>query len=99
MKGLLMKYDSCRKFFDLSLRRFTFTATWLLLLICGLSAGGNTAQAQTRAYVANDCGSTVDVIDTATNTVIATITVGFVPQSVAITPDGKIGRASCRERV
>jgi len=31
---------------------------------------------------------TVSVIDTATNTVIATIPVGFEPVGVAVTPDG-----------
>src|SRR5207253_2081625 len=41
----------------------------------------------TRAYV--DAGSsTVSVIDTATNTVVATIPVGADPSGVAITPDG-----------
>ena len=83
-----MKYDLCRKCFDLPSRWFTFTVTWLLMFICGLSAGGNTTQAQTRAYVANNCSNTVTVIDTATNSVIATIPVGINPEGVAITPDG-----------
>jgi YVTN family beta-propeller protein len=51
------------------------------------------AQAQTRAYVANsnypNAGAdTVSVIDTATNTVVATVGVGINPFDVAITPDG-----------
>jgi YVTN family beta-propeller protein len=41
-----------------------------------------------RAYVTNVHPGTVSVIDTATNTVTATITVGDVPRGVAITPDG-----------
>ncbi len=65
-----------------------FTATWLLVFICGLSAGANTAQAQTRAYVVNTCSDTVSVIDTTTNSLIATIPVGVAPEGVAITPDG-----------
>jgi YVTN family beta-propeller protein len=50
--------------------------------------GTAAAQAQTRAYVLNPCSNTVSVIDTATNTVVATIPVGFAPFGVAITPDG-----------
>src|SRR5207244_5073950 len=48
-----------------------------------------------RAYVANggsnaltDPGITVSVIDTASDTVVATVAVGSVPYGVAITPDG-----------
>ena len=40
------------------------------------------------AYVANNGSSTVSVIATATNTVVATIGVGTGPRGVAITPDG-----------
>jgi YVTN family beta-propeller protein/autotransporter-associated beta strand protein len=40
-------------------------------------------------YVTNQGGSnTVSVINTATNTVVATIPVGIVPQLLAVTPDG-----------
>jgi len=39
------------------------------------------------AYVA--AGSNVSVIDTATNTVVATVPVGLNPSGVAVTPDGK----------
>ena len=60
-----------------------------LLLSMGVGLGTATAQAQTRAYVTNDSGSnSVSVIDTATNTVVATIAVGLNPVGVAITPDG-----------
>src|SRR5437667_37137 len=58
-----------------------------LLLSSGAGLGTATAQAQTRAYVTNTSG-TVSVIDTATNTVVATILVGIFPSGVAITPDG-----------
>ena len=57
-----------------------------LLLPMGVGLGTATAQAQTRAYVTNF--DTVSVIDTATNTVVATIPVGVFPDGVAITPDG-----------
>src|SRR5437870_480462 len=59
-----------------------------LLLSMGVGLGTATAQAQTRAYVTNSISNSVSVIDTATNTVVATIPVGFEPVGVAITPDG-----------
>ncbi len=40
------------------------------------------------AYVTNQVSNSVSVIDTATNTVVATITAGSSPIGVAITPDG-----------
>jgi YVTN family beta-propeller protein len=43
---------------------------------------------QPLAYVTNGSDSTVSVIDTAGNTVVATISVGIGPTGVAITPDG-----------
>jgi YVTN family beta-propeller protein len=58
-----------------------------LLLSLGAGLGTATAQAQTSAYVTNTSG-TVSVIDTATNTVVATILVGIFPSGGAITPDG-----------
>src|SRR5712692_8814527 len=58
-----------------------------LLLSLGAGLGTATAQAQTSAYVTNASG-TVSVIDTTTNTVVATIPVGLFPSGVAITPDG-----------
>ena len=60
----------------------------LLLVFCGLSGVANTAHAQVRAYVTNTDCDTVAVIDTVTNTVVATIPVGDGPFGVAITPDG-----------
>ena len=56
--------------------------------------GVATAPDGTRAYVTNagvpfdSANGTVAVIDTATNTVVATIPVGILPEAVAITPDG-----------
>ena len=41
-----------------------------------------------KAYVTNANANTVSVIDTATNTVSATVAVGSVPFGIAITPDG-----------
>ena len=63
-----------------------------LLLPMGVGFGTATAQAQTRAYVttSGSLGNSdfVSVIDTATNTVVASIPVGFSPFQIAITPDG-----------
>ena len=42
------------------------------------------------AYVTNAGGDTVSVIDTATNTVNATIPVGDRPSAVAVNPDGTL---------
>ena len=42
----------------------------------------------TTAYTANQGGSSVSVINTATNTVTATIAVGSFPREVAVSPDG-----------
>jgi YVTN family beta-propeller protein len=48
----------------------------------------NLAKATTFGYVTNVDDNTVSVIDTASNTVVATIPVGGFPDGVAITPDG-----------
>ncbi len=62
-------------------------------LACLVSLFGTTllatpAQAQTFAYVADPHTSTVSVIDTASNKVVATIPDGVYPWGLAITPDG-----------
>jgi len=46
------------------------------------------AEAVPFAYVINRNSNDVSVINTATNTVIATIPVGALPQGIAVTPDG-----------
>ena len=56
-----------------------------LALACLVAPASTLAQ---HAYITNEGSSTVSVIDTATNTVIATIPVGSHPQGVAVTPDG-----------
>jgi YVTN family beta-propeller protein len=67
-------------------------ALWAMLAM-GLASMASPAEAAPFAYVTN-AGSfgvtgTVSVIDTATNTVVATVTVGTGPFGVAVTPDGK----------
>lgn len=46
------------------------------------------AQTSAYAYVANYYANTVSVIDTSTNSVVATVPVGSAPAQVAATPDG-----------
>ena len=61
----------------------------LLAMVTLLLLGANiTAYAQPFAYVANRFSSNVSVIDTATNTVVATVAVGANPRSVAVNPAG-----------
>src|SRR5262245_44086556 len=57
--------------------------TLALVLVVGASA----ALAQVRGYVTS-AGNTVSVMDTATNTVVATVPVGAAPFGVAVTPNG-----------
>jgi YVTN family beta-propeller protein len=63
---------------------FSLTATLLWLFISGAIT---ITHAQARAYVAESCNNTVDVIDTRTNTVIVKIPVGAFPHFLAVTPD------------
>ncbi|MSQ02454.1 MAG: YncE family protein, partial [Myxococcales bacterium] len=42
----------------------------------------------TTAYTANNDSNSVSVINTATNTVTATIAVGSKPEAAAVSPDG-----------
>ena len=70
-----------KQFFGVSVRVVTLA---LFLVVFGASA----VLAQTRAYVANQFDNTVSVIDTATNTVVASILVGDAPHGIAVTPNG-----------
>lgn len=65
-----------------------FVAAISLWLLLNSSTAITTAQAQSRAYVTNYCENVVSVIDTDTNTLIASVPVGPSPFGVAITPDG-----------
>lgn len=60
----------------------------LSLLIAAF--GFSPLHAQTVAYVANFHANTVSAIDTASNSVTATIHVGTFPVGVAVAPDGKL---------
>src|SRR5258707_2520690 len=67
---------------------------WLLLTVAcmvfllGVALFAISAQAQTFAYVTNIFANTFSVIDTASNTVVATVAVRSGSFGVAITPDG-----------
>jgi YVTN family beta-propeller protein len=64
---------------------------WLRALslgMLGVMLGSTLAEAKPFAYVTNSGSDTVSVIDTETNTVVATVPVGDFPRGVAITPDG-----------
>ena len=69
-----------------TLRRFSIVPFLMLSMAAGL--GTTTARAQTRVYVTNFLDNTVSVIDSGSNTVVATIVVGGSPLGIAITPDG-----------
>jgi YVTN family beta-propeller protein len=56
-----------------------------LTLACLLGPASTRAQ---NAYITNQASSTVSVIDTTTDMVIATIPVGLTPFGVAVSPDG-----------
>ena len=71
--------------------RVAITLAWLRALslgLLGVTLGSTLAEAKPFAYVTNAGANSVSVIDTATNTVVATVPVGFSPTGVAITPDG-----------
>ncbi len=59
-------------------------------LVAALVLGGmaGSAGAAPYAYITNSQSSTVSVIDTATNTVTATVPVGTYPSGVAVNPAG-----------
>ena len=62
----------------------TLTSVLLGLLLLIAPA----VQAAPFAYISNFSANTVSVIDTATNTVTATVAVGTGPEGVAVSPDG-----------
>jgi YVTN family beta-propeller protein len=65
-----------------------FMALFAIVLAMGLALAACPAEAAPFAYVTIDFDFTVSVIDTATNTVVATVPVGSDPFAVAVTPDG-----------
>jgi YVTN family beta-propeller protein len=58
------------------------------VLAMGLGLMASPAEAAPFLFVANSGSNNVSVINTATNTVVATIPVGTNPNRLAVTPDG-----------
>src|SRR2546430_10543667 len=68
-------------------RHWSWPLRGLALLLLG-ALGHAPAEAQALAYVPTHKSNSVSVVNTATNTVVATVPVGIQPLAVAITPDG-----------
>src|ERR1700682_4719506 len=75
--------DIATRFKKLSATLLFLSAVLGLLLLTAPAA-----QAAPFAYITNTNANTVSVIDTASNTVTATVTVGTFPYGVAINPAG-----------
>ena len=71
-----------------SIRLIVTVVLIMLLVTYCISGAVNSTQEQIRTYVANDCNGMVSVIDSTSNTVVNTISVGISPIEIAITPDG-----------
>jgi YVTN family beta-propeller protein len=77
---------------------YSVTGTYTVALTVSNSAGQSTktgemdvkspSQTCPYAYITNDINSTVNVIDTASDTVIATVPVGWSPFGIAVNPKG-----------
>ena len=65
-----------------------FMALFAIVLAMGLALAACPAEAAPFLYVTDHTSNNVSVIDTATNTLVATIPVGTIPFGVAVTPDG-----------
>jgi YVTN family beta-propeller protein len=68
--------------------RVALVAALVAIGLLSVGVSGASATPSTRAYVTNLISGTVSVIETATNTVTATIPVGSSPRGVAVSPDG-----------
>ncbi len=89
-----MKSTGFRQHQGRTVKRFVATVRGRLWVSAGvllLIIRGRAGVAEAQVYVANSLGSpgTVSVINSVTNTVVATIPVGALPQGVAITPNGQ----------
>src|SRR6185369_6724440 len=64
---------------------------WPMHALCAAAAvlSASTARGESAAYVVNVASNDVSVIDTTSNTVVATIAVGPQPNGVAVTPNGE----------
>jgi YVTN family beta-propeller protein len=72
------------------MKKSAFFATALFMSLVALVPAGAFAKTNRNAYVANNLNGTVDVIDTRTDAIIATIS-GFThPSDMAVSPNGKL---------
>ena len=60
-----------------------------LLLLCGVVLGLPQVALAGRAYVSNEDGASVTVVDTDTAEVVATVDVGKRPRGMKLSPDGR----------
>ena len=84
-KGALMQLNDSKN--NIASRARRFAAIYAALAL-GLAFGSRPAAAAPFAYVTNIGSNNVSVIDTASNTVVATVPVGFNPRGADVTPDG-----------
>ena len=70
------------------IRPFACSLFIIATLIFTVSVANATAATGPHAYITNSLDNTVSVIDTQTNTVIATVPVEVSPYGVAVNPDG-----------
>src|SRR5436190_2951959 len=68
-------------------QRYSWRSVVCLICVAAFTLVARPAQAQRFAYVANSSSNTVSVVDTVSNTQVATIAVGNRPIVVAISPD------------
>jgi DNA-binding beta-propeller fold protein YncE len=61
----------------------------LVFLLCLTVLGGRAAAENSYVYVTNSAGTTIDVIDTSTNTIVKTLHNFQAPETVRFSPDGK----------
>ena len=73
----------------ISFKQKSFRKAWALWLVLGLALAAAPMMAATvRIYVANRAGTTIDVIDPATNKVVETLRGIESPEVVRFSPDG-----------
>jgi YVTN family beta-propeller protein len=71
-----------------------------LFLVCVLTLCSFPSEAAPFAYITNTADDSVSVIDTATNSVVATIPfIGFQPRGVAVSPTGAFVYVTCNATV
>ncbi|NJD68363.1 MAG: hypothetical protein FIA90_06890 [candidate division NC10 bacterium] len=83
----LIRYKQLQTLGNGALRRWGVMATIICLMVATL-LGLQAADASALSYVTNSGSASVSVIDTATHSVLTTISVGPTPEQIAVTPNG-----------